>query len=70
MTIEQRFEIGTKYKTRGKAPRICTVIDVLRTYNSIGQLVKLRYVSQHEFLGQLVTDWDVVDATIAIGEIK
>ena len=51
MAIEQRFAIGTKYKTRGKAPRICTEVDVLRTYNSAGELVKLRYVSQHEFLG-------------------
>ena len=69
MAIEQRFTIGTKYKTRGKAPRICTVVDVLRTYNSAGELVKLRYVSQHDFCGQVVTDWDVVDTTVAMGKI-
>ena len=69
MTIEQRFEIGTKYKTRGKHPKLCTVIDVLRTYNSKGELVKLRYVSVHEFLGQHVMDYDVVDATIAMGKV-
>lgn len=69
MTIEQRFEIGTKYKTRGKHPKLCIVIDVLKTYNSQGELVKLRYVSSHDFLGQKVIDWDVVDATIAMGKI-
>lgn len=69
MTIQQRFEIGTKYKTSGKHPKLCTVVDVLRTYNSAGDLVKLRYVSEHEFLGQTVTDYDVPDAAIAKGKI-
>lgn len=61
--VKQRFEIGTKYMGRGK--RICTVVDVYRTYNSAGELVKLRYVSTHEFMGQVITDYDVVDTTIA-----
>jgi len=59
--------IGVVYKTRHKKPRICTVVDKLETYNSKGELVKTRYVSEHEFLGQIVTDYDVVPTTILRG---
>ena len=45
--------------TRGKAPRLCTVVDVWKTYNDKGEMVRLRYVSTHEFCGQTVTDYDV-----------
>jgi hypothetical protein len=62
--------IGVKYKTRGKHPRLCTVVDKLETYNSKGELVKTRYVSEHTFLGQTVTDRDVLDITILRGEIE
>jgi hypothetical protein len=61
--------IGVVYKTRHKHPRICTVVDKLETYNSKGALVKTRYVSEHEFLGQTVTDNDVVPTTILRGRI-
>ena len=61
--------IGVVYKTRGKHPKICTVVDRLETYNSKGELVKTRYVSEHEFLGQTVTDNDVVPVTILRGRI-
>jgi hypothetical protein len=61
------YPIGTKYKTRGKAPRLCEVVDILKTYNSKGELVKTRYVATHSFMGQTVTDYDVVKTTIAIG---
>jgi hypothetical protein len=70
MAIKQsdaRFSIGTKYQTRGKQPRTCTVVDILRTYNSKGELVKVRYVATHELMGQTVTDHDVIDTTIAMG---
>jgi hypothetical protein len=67
MTTEQRFPIGTEFYTRGKVPRLCKVIDVLRTYNMAGELVSLRYVAVHEFMGQTLTDSDVVDTTIARG---
>lgn len=42
----------------------------MNTYNSKGELVKLCYVSQYEFCGQLMTDWDVAEASIALGEIS
>lgn len=61
------YAIGTQFKTRGKAPRLCTVTDILKTYNSAGELVKTRYVAQHDFMGQKVNDYDVVTTTIAMG---
>jgi hypothetical protein len=64
------YEIGTKYKTRGKAPRLCEVVDILKTYNSKGELVKTRYVATHLFLGQIVTDYDVSKTTIAMGILE
>jgi len=56
--------------TRGKAPKFCTVVDILRTYNSADDLVKVRYVATHEFMGQIIRDCDVLETTIAMGEIK
>lgn len=67
--LEQRFQIGQQFKTRGKVPRLCTVVDVLRTFNSANELVSLRYVATHEFMGQTMTDRDVCDTTIAMGRI-
>ena len=61
--------IGVVYKTRHKNPRTCIVVDRLETYNTKGELVKTRYVSEHEFLGQTVTDTDVVPTTILRGRI-
>lgn len=73
MTLEQkpltaRFPIGTKfYRNRPgiKTPQECTVVDILKTYNFTGDLVKIRYVATHMFCGQIVRDDDVVDTTIA-----
>lgn len=64
-----KYPIGTQYLTRGKNPKLCTVMDILKTYNSAGELVSTRYVSQHVFLGQVVTNNDVVETTIAMGLI-
>ncbi len=61
--------IGVTYKTRGKHPRICTVVDVLNTYNGAGELVRTRYVSEHDFLGQTVTNSDVCRVTILRGKL-
>ena len=67
------YPIGTKFKTQSKFPKECTVIDIYKTYNNKNELVKTRYVAIHEFLGQTITDYDVVQPTIGrglIGEIK
>ena len=66
-TTKHRFPIGTQYKTRGKFPRFCTVTDQLTVTNSKGGIVKCYYHSTHDFCGQLVTDYDVNDTTIAMG---
>lgn len=63
------YKIGTKYKTRGKHPRVCTIIDVYKTYNTKNELVKTRYVSTHEFMGQTITDNDVYPTTVKMGYI-
>jgi len=60
---EPRFKIGDAYADRNK--RVCTIVDILKTFNSGGDLVDVRYVSQHMFLGQSVTTRDVLDITIA-----
>ena len=62
-----RFPIGTQYLTRGKHPRLCTVVDHLTTTNAAGAVVARRYVTAHEFCGQQVLNHDVVDPTIAMG---
>lgn len=61
------YAIGTQFMTRGKAPKLCTVVDILRTYNNSHELVKIRYVATHPFMGQAVTDYDVPATTIAMG---
>lgn len=62
-------QIGKQYKTRGKHPKLCTVIDVHTTYNKDGEKVKTRYVSEHDFLGQKVIDKDVRLTTILMNEV-
>ncbi len=69
MNKEAKFQIGQKFTTRGKAPRTCTVTDILKTYNSKGELVQIRYVATHEFMGQTVTNYDVVETSIQMGLI-
>lgn len=69
MTERQpRFAIGTRFRTRGRVPRDCTVTDIWRTYNAAGALVRVRYVATHEFMSQTITDHDLPEATIAMGQ--
>lgn len=63
-----RYKIGQQYMTRGKHPVRCTVTDIYSTYNAQGELVYIRYVAAHEFLGQTLTEYDIPEATIARGE--
>ena len=65
-----RFPIGTKFNTRGKCPRLCTVTDILKTFNSVGEQVSLCYVAEHEFLGQFLTDSAVTETSIAMGLVE
>lgn len=63
-----RWPIGTTFTPRGgKTLREYTVTDVWTTTNAKGEVVRLRYVATHKFLGQTVEDCDVCDTTIARG---
>jgi len=62
-----KFPIGTKYCPRGRNSREHTVVDILRTFNSAGNLVAVHYVSTHDFAGQTLTSRNVIETTIAMG---
>lgn len=62
----QRFPIGTTYTPRGRTYR-ATVVNFLTTTNLNGTVVRTRYSCNHEFCGQIVTDDDVTETTIAMG---
>ena len=51
----------------GKAANLCTITDIHTTFNLAGELVKTRYVATHQFLGQTVTESDIVATTVARG---
>ena len=70
MIRETRFPIGTKFATRGRHPRTCTVVDIWRTFNVAGELVRIGYVATHEFMGRTVLERDIPETTIAMGEIR
>lgn len=64
------YAIGTQFiKVGDKAKRVWSVIDILKTYNAAGELVKTRYVARTEIVGQAMTDRDVTKTTIARGLI-
>jgi hypothetical protein len=67
---EARFPIGTVYMSRGKHPRRCTVVDIWRTYDAKGEMVRLRYVAEHSFMGDTVLDRDVPETAIAMGFVS
>jgi hypothetical protein len=67
--MSKRNLIGVQYKTRGKHPKLCTVVDQHTTYNIAGDVVKVTYVATHEFLGQVVTDNYVGQTSILMGEV-
>ena len=62
-----KFGIGTKFKTRGKHSRLCTVTDIWWTYNHAGDLVGISYTATHEFCGKPVTEKNIPETTIARG---
>jgi hypothetical protein len=59
--------IGTKFTPIGKHATECTVTDMLTTRNLAGEIVAIRYVATHIFMGQTVTNRDIAAATIARG---
>lgn len=70
-TRDKRIKIGTKFITPGdKQKRVRTVVDIYSTYNSKKQLVRVLYVSEHEFMGQKIRVEDVPASAIIRGLIK
>lgn len=68
--MAQRFPLGTQFKPVGrKHAKVCTVIDYWVTRNTVGDVVKERYVALHDSPLGPVTDYDVVETTIARGLI-
>lgn len=68
--ILKPFAIGTQFNTRGKCPRLCTVTDILSTYNAKGELVEVRYIAEHTVMGQTVVDRNVCRTTILMGLVR
>lgn len=62
----QRFPIGLSFELkRGKqSTKHHAVVDVLRTYNASGELTKVEYVTETDYLGQKMSH-TFPDATIA-----
>lgn len=63
------FPIGTTFLSRGKVQREKKVVDHLTVTNSKGEVVEIRYVVEHEFLGQKIIERDVVETTIKMGKL-
>lgn len=61
------YPTGTQYLSNGKHPRVCTITDVWTTTDSQGKVVKVQYVSTHNFFGRIVTEYYVCAVTIAKG---
>lgn len=69
MIKREDIKIGLKFvRPHTKRKDVEMVTDVLKTYNSKGELVKTRYVATHEFMGQKVTDSDIVIVSIQRAE--
>lgn len=64
------YPIGTQFITMGRNPDLHTVIDIHTTTNLKGEVVQKRYVTTHEFCGQLVRNCEIVGFTIARGLVK
>jgi len=66
-----KYPVGFKFTPVGrKHSKEITVVDYLVTRNLAGEIVKTRYVTQHEFMGQMIFDTDVVQTTIDRAVIK
>ncbi len=70
MFDKAEITIGTTFLSRGKYPKTCKVIDIYKTYNVSGNLIKTSYVATHELAGQIITETDISAATIIRGMEK
>ncbi len=66
-----RFAPGTQFKLQGKKhATVHTVVDVLTTRNLAGEVVSVRYMATHQFMGQTISDSNVLETTIARGLVE
>lgn len=65
--LKPKFLSGTTFMSRGRHPRLCTVVDVHMTHNLAGEHIRTRYVAIHEFMGQVITNTDVTETAVAMG---
>jgi hypothetical protein len=66
-----RFKVGTVFIPQGrKNASACTVTDILTTRNSAGEVVAIRYVATHEFMGQTLRNQDVIETMISRGLVS
>lgn len=55
--MKSQHEIGLKFiRYSSKRKDIETVVDILTTTNSKGDVIKIEYVTEHDFSGQTITD--------------
>lgn len=64
--LNEKHSIGLVFHLKkGKSKKEeYKIIDYHVTYNSRHDIVKFRYVTEHDFLGQKVRDYDVCQITI------
>lgn len=61
-----KFKIGQQYKVNERSC-VYTIKDILTTFNSKNEVVKIRYLVSHVFCGQEINNQDVCETTIARG---
>lgn len=60
-----KYPVGTKYVKNNKRKDVCTVVDFHTTTNMAGEVIRMRYVTSHAFMGQTVLDHDVPETEIS-----
>ena len=63
------YPIGTKYIAQGKRKDVETITEILKTYNSKNELVRIEYIVEHDFLNQKISH-AVCHTTIRTAEIQ
>lgn len=51
---KSKYQIGQKYIEQGKSKSEKTVIDILYTFNSKKELVKMEYLVEYVFCGDII----------------
>ena len=64
MDSKPRYDISTQYISQGKHKDLCTVVGFSTAYNSNNEVVNIKYISTHKYLGQTVYNYDVLESTI------